>query len=283
MPVPERYLRPCDRRHLAMVRAVLQSDRGTGSSTVDARDTYLFHIDGWTPKTLPMARLAEYLAELAKLMGETERVHFERLKRGSAVVSALVERQAAPKVRRRVVQAKRPSEAADDVRRSYERLNELLRADKARGDLRIGKAKILKFPGRDVPLEDRVGPFREHTEVDGVLVRIGGTDETAHAHIEGTDGQSWACVMSREKARELAPYLYGATLRVSGSGRWLRNEFGKWELASPLKVESFSVLKDEPLTSTIERLRGIEGSDWRRERDPLAFLAHIRDGDEGVH
>jgi hypothetical protein len=250
---------------------------------VSANDTYIFHIDGWTPKSLPMSRLAEYLAELAKLMGETERVHFEKLKRGSAIVCAVVERPAAPKVRRRVVQAK-SVEAPDDIRKPYQKLNDLLRIDNSRGDLKVGSAKILKFPGRDIPLAERIGPFREHAEIDGVLVRIGGTDETAHAHIEDADGQSWQCVLSREQARLLAPYLYGLPLRVSGNGRWARNELGKWELVSPgLKIEGFTVLRDEDLGATITRLRAVPGSGWAQEKDPLRLLTKIRDGDEGVH
>ena len=37
---------------------------------------YRLKIDVFTPETLPMQRLSLYMAELAKLLGEPERVHF---------------------------------------------------------------------------------------------------------------------------------------------------------------------------------------------------------------
>jgi hypothetical protein len=249
---------------------------------VTTRDTYTFKIDGVKPDTLPMARLAEYLAELANLMGERERVHFAKLTRGSVVVTANVERQAAPKVRKRVVQAKKVA-AAEDIKRPFERLNQLLRDDNARADLTVGTAKILKFPGADARLDERIGPFTEARDVDGVLVRIGGTDDTAHAGIQDADGFTWPFIVTREKARALAQYLYGAPIRVSGSGRWVRTELGKWELQGYLRLVDFRVLRDDDLSAVVARLRSIEGSQWSREKDPLARLANVRDGDEGVH
>lgn len=245
------------------------------------RDTYEFRIEGLTPGTLPMDRLAVYLAELAALMGESERVHFHSVKKGSAVLVAYVEPQAAPKVRLRVSQANNP-EAAPAVRKPYDRLNELLRDDNARGQLKVGSAKILRFPGRDLPRDERIGPFNEHTEVDGVLVRIGGIDDTAHAHIQQADGKTRICIVSRDKARELAPHLYGAPLRVTGSGRWQRTEQGEWELIQ-LRLADFRLLKNDELTAVVQRLRDVPGSGWSRDNDPLAALARIRKGDEGIH
>jgi hypothetical protein len=40
---------------------------------------YVFRIDAFTPDTLPMARLAEYLSALAKLLGHQEHTHFVRV------------------------------------------------------------------------------------------------------------------------------------------------------------------------------------------------------------
>jgi len=44
-------------------------------------EEYEFHIDAFTPATIPMARLAQYLAELSVLLDQPERVHFEKLKK----------------------------------------------------------------------------------------------------------------------------------------------------------------------------------------------------------
>ena len=53
-------------------------------------EEYEFHIDAFTPATIPMARLALYLTELAALFGHTESVHFEKVKKGSVRLVARV-------------------------------------------------------------------------------------------------------------------------------------------------------------------------------------------------
>jgi len=54
-----------------------------------------FSIDALTPETLSMA-LADYLKELAGLMGNKDAVHFEAVREGSAVLVQQVEIQAVP-------------------------------------------------------------------------------------------------------------------------------------------------------------------------------------------
>ncbi len=50
-----------------------------------------------------MARLAEYLHELAVILGEPRAVHFVRLDAGSTVIIHKVEQEAIPKVTDRVI------------------------------------------------------------------------------------------------------------------------------------------------------------------------------------
>ena len=42
----------------------------------------IFKIDGFTPKTISLARLAEYLREIAKLYGNDGKVHLSKIKKG---------------------------------------------------------------------------------------------------------------------------------------------------------------------------------------------------------
>ena len=44
---------------------------------------YRFVIDACNPDTLPMSRLAEYMGELARLLGSPDQVHFVRLEGGA--------------------------------------------------------------------------------------------------------------------------------------------------------------------------------------------------------
>ena len=87
---------------------------------------YEFSLDAFTPSTIPMARLAEYLRELAALLGSPEKVHFRRIMSGSVRIVATVEREAAPKVRARLQNARDP-EGPKEVRRPFERIDEMLR------------------------------------------------------------------------------------------------------------------------------------------------------------
>src|SRR5712664_3973202 len=47
-------------------------------------EKFHFKIDGFTPETLPMARLAVYMADLATLLGHEDKVHFVKVAKGSA-------------------------------------------------------------------------------------------------------------------------------------------------------------------------------------------------------
>jgi hypothetical protein len=50
---------------------------------------YRFRIeDSYTPATLPMERLADYIAVLARLLGDQANVHFRGVEHGSAVLVA---------------------------------------------------------------------------------------------------------------------------------------------------------------------------------------------------
>ena len=53
---------------------------------------YRFTIDAYSPETLPMSRLAEYMAEVARLLGKVDQVHFVRLEPGSTVLVCLYKR-----------------------------------------------------------------------------------------------------------------------------------------------------------------------------------------------
>src|SRR5471030_3472991 len=61
-------------------------------------DEYEFWFDAYTPETIPMERLAKYMAALAKMLGHGTSVHFDRMVSGSTVNILKVGREDAPKV-----------------------------------------------------------------------------------------------------------------------------------------------------------------------------------------
>jgi hypothetical protein len=241
-------------------------------------ETYIFRIDRFTPATLPMSRLAEYLVELAKLLGFTDSVHFKELRKGSVQVVSAIEAEALPKVRDRLQSLHAP-EPPEDVKKAFEAIDEFLERDNAVGSIKRGSATILKFPGRERPRPPRIGPFTQPTELEGQLVRIGGRDETAHGTLVDAEGRGWSILMRRDQARELAQLLYGPPIRISGAGKWTREQTGAWELEY-LRVQAWERLSEDSLRETVARLREIEGSDWSKESDPAAVLGKIRRGSD---
>jgi len=81
--------------------------------------------------------------------------------------------------------------------------------------------------------------------------------------------------LNREKARELAKYLFEGKVRVSGQGKWKRTKSGEWELDSFI-VESFSPLRVEPASQVVSRLRAIESEELKAIKSPLTYLEELR-------
>jgi len=247
-------------------------------------EEYRFKIDAYSPETIPMGRLAEYLGKLAALLANNDSVHFDRLEPGSTVIVSKIEREAAPKVANRI-EALGRNEAANDAREAVDQLNNMLRDDNAIGELyrmTDGQtAQILRFPGREIIKPQKVGPFIEPAIFDGELVRVGGRDKTAHAQIVDAEGRTWSGELAREQAHAMGAHLY-EWLRVEGQARWERSENGQWELLR-FTISNFRPLPKDTLAETIQKLRGIEGNEWKTIDDPLGFIRESRNDDDEIH
>lgn len=243
---------------------------------------YRFTIaDSFTPQTLPMQRLAEYVAAFAKLLGEQDNVHFQSIEPGSAVLVATIDAPAQPKVRERVL-AVRDGRGPDDAARAFADLDEMLRKDNATGTLcSDAEGMVIPFPGRNRPEPLVYGPFRQDGTIDGQLIRVGGRDETVPVHLRDGDIFHTGLVCTLELARRIAPNLYGSTLRVHGTGTWFRTGAGEWELRD-FRISDFEVLDETPLPTLVGNLRKVRGSDWNAVPDPVRALLAERHGDEGA-
>ena len=139
---------------------------------------------------------------------------------------------------------------------------------------------MIRFPGCEAPAPSTFGAFNQSGVLDGVLIRIGGRDDTVPAHLR--DGDTiHLCNATREMARRLAVHLYGPPLRVNGNGRWERDAYGRWVMKR-FNITSFEELDDAPLGEVAQRLRAVEGSGWKEIEDPTAELRHLR-GLEEAH
>jgi hypothetical protein len=215
---------------------------------------FYFWIDAFTPATIPMVRLAEYMAQLAAILGEPASVHFVKLKRGSTGIIHKVQAEAVPKVRDRAAAVRR-GDAPRDALRAYDAVNKMLRDDNGTGALKEGTdAIIIPFPGVETAEERYVG-IKEHGTIDGEIIRVGGPHKWVPVLIE-SEGETFSgCWADRVVAKQLAQRLF-EPVRLHGTGKWCRGADGKWALQEFI-IERFEPLSDEPLSEVLSRIRAI--------------------------
>jgi len=216
---------------------------------------YRFVIDAYKPDTMPMARLAEYMAHLAEVLGEKSSVHFKSVEPGSTVLVSRVEREAVPKVNARAGAVRR-GDAPRDALRAYRTINKMLRDDNGKAYLakKDVKSKLVNFPGRDEK-EEQFTSITEHGSIDGIIVRIGGSDKSVHVIIEQQGEQLTGIWMNRTVGKQLAHKLF-EPVRLFGKGRWNRDAEGTWNLKD-FKVDNFEALDDAPFSVALTDLRGV--------------------------
>jgi hypothetical protein len=243
---------------------------------VDEGSEFSLKINGYTPDTLPMERLAEYMAALAKLMGSQSSVHFVRVKEGSAVLVSHVGERDRPKVEKRLQLVKMNAGTAD-ARLAYKKLDDMLLEDATDGVLLEKDNNVIIFPGKNREQPTVYKSVWQYDSVEGVLITIGGKDDTVPVHLE-SGNTVYKCTTTRGKAREMAPYLFSVPLRVSGEASWRRDANGTWCLNS-LIIDDFKALNTDAASLVIDRLRKIEGNEWDQVEDPYALLRSLRDDD----
>lgn len=247
-------------------------------------EEYEFWIDAYSPQTISMKRLGEYMTRLGKLLGQEDRVHFLELRGGSTALAMNIEREAVPKVKDRIDNIKR-AEAPNDAMSVQKELNDMLRSDNAIGEFRHivqdTSATILRFAGREIPKPQKIGPFTEHATFKGELVRLEGKDATKHAGILDSQGRVWSGVMSMDLAVHMRELLFEWVI-VEGMARWTRNEDGTWEV-SHFQIDSCTELPKDTLGDDIKNLRGIPGNNWKDMQDPIGFIRESRNDEDGIH
>jgi hypothetical protein len=243
---------------------------------------YTFRIDAFTPETIPMARLAEYLAELSKLVGHNQSTHFDRLEEGSARLVYKIDAVDAPQVEQRLARTGEP-DAPKDLKKAFDALDYMLANDNAVGELRNPNGTvIIPFPGRDRPNALSFPAFRQDGSIDGQVVRIGGKDATAHVILKDGAVTYSNINLTRQMARQLRSYLYDQKVRLIGSGRWARSPEGVWKLLE-FSVDRFEVLDDSSLTEVLESLRDIPDNGLTSSANIYDDLMSLRLGGEELH
>lgn len=238
-------------------------------------ETYELYIDAFTPQSIPMARLAEYMASFAGLLGNYDHVHFGTLNAGSLSVAAHVDEIARPKVDRRIDELRLAGPVPNSAKRAYRDLDDKLADDNAIGRLVRGKATLIEFPGRTRYVETKLGPIVQSGTLDGEVIQIGGRDETINIHIKAGD-QVHICVTSKTLARRLAPHIFGPEIRVRGTSTWARMESGNWILKK-FEISDFETLDETPLSKLFEGLRTRLTPPEGGRMNPVELMRQLRE------
>jgi hypothetical protein len=246
----------------------------------------IFYIDAYSPETIPMVKLAEYMADFAALLGRDNAVHFAGLESGSTKLAARVEFEDLPKVTHRLNDIRRGA-PPKDAAKLFAQIDDRLANDNAIGRILIegedgtAAAELLAFPGRERPKAQAWGPFNEDGNLDGLLISVGGKDETVPLRLQNGDATYSNCDTTRAVARELGKHLF-EPVRVFGTGRWTREPDGTWTLVR-FRVHRFEVLSNDSLRDTVNALRAVRGSEWKIMADPLAELTDLRSDNDELH
>jgi hypothetical protein len=233
-----------------------------------------------SPHTIPMARLALYLVDLAQLLGYRDCVHLISVAEGSAMPVIHIDPEEVHRITQRIRHAQRGM-GPQDANRAYKKIDNKLREDQASATIInfSEKADVIEFPGIKSDLPQAYGPIRERVSLVGELKRVGGFDPTIPIHLQRADGAIFYCDADALIAKQLAP-LYARMVRVHGMATYSRGKEGEWKI-DHFRIQSFDPepLSDEGFSTTIEKLRAVPGSEWPNIVDPLEELRKIRHGE----
>lgn len=240
---------------------------------------YRFKIEAYSPETMPLGRLAEYLTDLAVLFGEEKSVHLIEIEEGSTSVVMLVEREAEPKIRANLAAVER-KEAPPERMKAAASIDERLRKDNGKGEvIDPVNDNLIMFPGYERPEPLIYGPFTQPGVVVGIPRAVGGDNDPVPVHLRGAHGRTFYCLAKEDVARAIAAYLFTTVIRAEGMGRWVRNAAGEWEM-NRFMIKEFKPLSDASLRESIEELRALP-AEWKEHEDPLGELKDIRHGTDG--
>ncbi len=236
-----------------------------------------FKIGAYTPDTIPMGRFAQYMSGLATMLGEQNSVRFVELKEGSTDIVHKVDHEVYQTILSRVDSALHGT--ADVVYMdAFRAINKLLKDDDAFGSLvdEVRGRELLEFRGKHTPESRVIAPIRQPGTIDGVVISLGGRDNTVAVRVQ--DGDTiHRCSTSRDIAKRLGQHIFGGDLRFDGVGTWIRDECGNWSLQT-FEIQSFEPLDTTPLERVVGELRAIRGAEWAR--DTWDELHELRGDDE---
>lgn len=235
---------------------------------------FALRLKGVRPDSIPMSKLAEYMAEWAQLLGTEGAPVFRGIVDGSVVLRAEVATTSKNQVKNRL----REAPFDQGANRYILSLQKLMARDGVVGTvIDSSKEVILRFD--DVSETESLPPVivEDSCEIDGTVYRVQGKDVSSHIGLLEYGSDRTFSVETRDEtlARRFAENFRGPTLRVRVRGTWRRDESGEWQ-PHHLVAEGFDVLNEQPLSELMNSLRAIPGNGWSELTDPMAEWRNIR-------
>lgn len=232
---------------------------------------YTFKILDLSPATVPMARLMRYGSELAKLLGSPDKVHLGGVESGSVIFKINADVDAKPVISPRLRNL-RTGESPTEALKAMEALNRMLWEDGTSADLGLPGGELIRFSGRSAS-EIEIGAIRQATTIQGRLIRLEGSKDKVSIGIEDQGGLAGGRITAPAALAQEMSSHFQRLIRVSGSGRWRRDDAGRWCLEA-LDISTFDPLTDEPLQDVLARARAF--LDNGEASEAIAALEDLR-------
>lgn len=217
-----------------------------------------FVIPGYTPETIPLARLIEYLQQMSVVLGDPENLHLVAINEGSVAPVLHAPKSVALEARDRASRVQRGDGTRKQVD-AYNRIRRMVRRDSRDSGkpalLRSAQQVVLEIPA--APEESGIlSGIRQVSSIDGQLIRVGGAGEDASLQVQDLQGKILSgFTAKRAVAKDLAKLLW-EPVRLTGIGLWERTSEGEWRLER-MQIQSYERLEDEDLSLVLEKLRSL--------------------------
>jgi len=223
-------------------------------------ERFEFTVPGYTPETMPLDRLIEYLNQLMVILGNPSDLHLVDIKRSSTKPVLVMPHHAAVKAKQR---ARETWEGGGSVRarQAYQRIRRMVSDDGGKpAILTTRQATILEFPSVDLGADQEISSVRQSSSISGELIRVGGDGEFDQVLLKDLSGEVVSgCFATKEVAKQLAKCLH-EQVRLSGIASWHRDRQGVWQIAR-MKVQTFETLDASTISEALKEIQGAI-TDW---------------------
>ena len=233
--------------------ACVKPQRCLDSHKMEDFEELEFVIPAYTPETMPLDRLLQYLQQIADVVGVAGDMHLIRIEPSSTKPVFKMPVPMAIRARERAA-AVRNGGGTQAQRYAFNRIRQMVKKDGGKpASLKDRTGVILDFP----PTIEDIGAIlgvRQASTFDGSLLRVGGVGDHTPILMQNLGGEVFSGFSApKDLAKAMAKLLF-EPIRVTGIGNWERSAVGQWKLSKML-IQTYEPLSDEPLSEVFNKLR----------------------------